>query len=184
VAGGARSADPHDVGAGPLRAGEAIICDLFPRSVRTRYHGDMTRTYCVGEPPAELVELHEVVERALDAALAAIRPGVPGRDVNDVVCDIFEAGGYPTTRSADGVDPTAIARYNHGLGHGVGLAVHEGPSLGRSGGSPLAPGDLITVEPGLYREGFGGLRIEELVVVTEDGCENLNRLDRSLSVIA
>ena len=184
IAGGPRSADPHDIGSGPLVAGAPVLCDLFPRSARTRYFGDMTRTFCVGEPPAELVTLHATVERALDLALGAIRPGVAGKSVDALVCDLFEDAGYPTTRSPEGIDPTSVARYVHGLGHGVGLAVHEEPGLGRGGHEELRPGDVVTVEPGLYRQGFGGVRLEDIVVVTESGCENLNRLDRSLSVIA
>jgi Xaa-Pro aminopeptidase len=184
IAGGAHAADPHDVGAGPLSARSPVLCDLFPRSARTRYHGDMTRTFCVGEPPAELVELHATVERALDTALAAIRPGIRGTSLDALVCDLFEQAGYPTTRSPAGVDPASVARYVHGLGHGVGLAVHEEPGLGRGGHEELQVGDVVTVEPGLYRAGFGGVRLEDIVVVTEHGCENLNRLDRALSVIA
>jgi Xaa-Pro aminopeptidase len=184
IAGGAHAADPHDVGSGPLSARSPILCDLFPRSARSRYHGDMTRTFCVGEPPAELVELHARVERALDSALATIRPGITGSSVDAHVCELFEQAGHPTTRSPAGVDPAAVARYIHGLGHGVGLAVHEDPGLGRGGHEELRAGDVLTVEPGLYREGFGGVRLEDVVVVTEHGCENLNRLDRSLSVIA
>jgi Xaa-Pro aminopeptidase len=184
IAGGAHAADPHDIGSGPLSAGTPILCDLFPRSARTRYHGDMTRTFCVGEPPAELVELHATVERALDGALSAIRPGVVGSSVDALVCALFEAAGHPTTRSPAGVDPASVARYIHGLGHGVGLAVHEEPGLGRGGHEELRPGDVVSVEPGLYRAGFGGVRLEDIVLVTEHGCENLNRLDRSLSVIA
>jgi Xaa-Pro aminopeptidase len=183
IAGGPQSADPHDLGSGPLLAGTPIICDLFPRSARTRYHGDMTRTFCVGEPPAELVELHATVERALDSALGAIRPGIKGNALDAMTCDLFEAAGHPTLRSPPGVDPTAVARYIHGLGHGVGLAVHEEPGLGRGGSEDLLPGDIVTVEPGLYRAGYGGVRIEDIVVVTEHGCENLNRLDRSLAVV-
>jgi Xaa-Pro aminopeptidase len=182
IAGGAHAADPHDVGAGPLRAGEPVLCDLFPRSARTRYFGDMTRTFCVGDPSPELAALHAVVERALDTALAAIRPGVKGSSIDALICDLFEEAGYPTTRNP-AADPTAIAQYVHGLGHGVGLAIHEEPGLGRGGYEELLPGDVVTVEPGLYRVGFGGVRIEDIVVVTEDGCENLNRLDRSLAVI-
>jgi Xaa-Pro aminopeptidase len=184
IAGDAHSADPHDVGSGPLSARTPILCDLFPRSARTRYHGDMTRTFCVGEPPAELVELHATVERALDSAISAIRPGVVGSSLDALVCAQFEAAGHPTTRSPAGVDPASVARYIHGLGHGVGLAVHEQPGLGRGGHEELRPGDVVTVEPGLYRVGFGGVRLEDVVLVTEHGCENLNRLDRSLSVIA
>jgi Xaa-Pro aminopeptidase len=183
IAGGSHAADPHDLGSGPLLAGTPILCDLFPRSSRTRYHGDMTRTFCVGDPPDELVALHATVERALDLGLASIGPGVVGKSIDALVCDLFEEAGYPTTRSPDDIDPSSVARYVHGLGHGVGLAIHEEPGLGRGGHEELRPGDVVTVEPGLYRAGFGGVRIEDMVVVTEDGCENLNRLDRSLSVI-
>jgi Xaa-Pro aminopeptidase len=183
IAGGFHGADPHDNGSGPLLARTPIICDLFPRSARTCYHGDMTRTFCVGEPPAELVELHVTVERALDTALGAIRPGVRGSSLDALVCDLFEQAGHPTTRSPEGVDPSSVASYIHGLGHGVGLAIHEGPSIGRGGNQDLCAGDVVTVEPGLYRDGFGGVRIEEIVVVTENGCENLNRFDRSLAVV-
>ena len=105
IAGGPHCADPHDLGSGPLLAGTPIICDLFPRSARTRYHGDMTRTFCVGEPPAELVELHATVERALDRALAAIRPGIKGSALDAMTCELFEQAGYPTTAEPGGRRP-------------------------------------------------------------------------------
>ena len=168
VAGGAQAADPHDRGSGPLRANEAIIVDIFPRSKATKYNADMTRTFCVGEPPATLREWYDLTERALDAALDAIEPGATGEDVHAAACEVYEDAGEPTFRT----DPETETGFIHSTGHGIGLDVHESPRLA-SGGGELQPGHVITVEPGLYDPAVGGVRIEDLVVVTEDGYENL-----------
>ncbi|MFC7186496.1 M24 family metallopeptidase [Halorubrum yunnanense] len=169
VAGGAQAADPHDRGSGPLRANEAIIVDIFPRSKATRYNADMTRTFCVGEPPAALREWYDLTERALDAALDAVEPGATGGDVHAAACEVYEEAGEPTFRT----DPETETGFIHSTGHGIGLDVHESPRLA-SGGGELEPGHVITVEPGLYDPDVGGVRIEDLVVVTEDGHENLS----------
>jgi Xaa-Pro aminopeptidase len=168
VAGGAQAADPHDRGSGPLRANEAIIVDIFPRSKATKYNADMTRTFCVGEPPAALRERYELTERALSAALDAVEPGATGEDVHAAACEVYEAAGHPTFRT----DPETETGFIHSTGHGIGLDVHESPRLA-SGGGELEPGHVVTVEPGLYDPEVGGVRIEDLVVVTEDGYENL-----------
>ncbi len=168
VAGGAQAADPHDRGSGPLRAHEAIIVDIFPRSKATKYNGDMTRTFCVGEPSETLREWYDLTERAFEAALDAIEPGATGEDVHAAACAVYEAAGQPTFRT----DPEAETGFIHSTGHGIGLDVHERPRLA-SGGGELEPGHVITVEPGLYDPDVGGVRIEDLVVVTEDGYENL-----------
>ena len=103
---------------------------------------------------------------------AAARPGVSGKDLYDIACDVFEAAGHPTQRSkADG--EVLNEGFYHSLGHGVGLEVHEYPALGRSGAEPLVPGDVIAVEPGTYRQGYGGVRLEDLLLITPDGCEVL-----------
>jgi len=167
VAGGAQAADPHDRGSGPLRANEAIIVDIFPRSKATKYNADMTRTFCVGEPPAALREWYDLTERALSAALDAVEPGATGEDVHAAACEVYEAAGEPTFRT----DPETETGFIHSTGHGIGLDVHESPRLA-SGGDELEPGHVITVEPGLYDPDVGGVRIEDLVVVTEDGYEN------------
>ena len=168
VAGGTQAADPHNRGSGPLRANEAIIVDIFPRSKATKYNGDMTRTFCVGEPSERLQEWYDLTERAFEAALDAVEPGATGEDVHAAACEVYEDAGEPTFRT----DPDTETGFIHSTGHGIGLDVHELPRLA-SGGGELEPGHVITVEPGLYDPEVGGVRIEDLVVVTEDGYENL-----------
>ncbi|WP_066416916.1 M24 family metallopeptidase [Halorubrum aethiopicum] len=168
VAGGAQAADPHDRGSGPLRANEPIIVDVFPRSKATKYHADMTRTFCVGEPDPEAREWYDLTERALEAALDAVEPGATGEEVHAAACEVYEAAGEPTFRT----DPETETGFIHSTGHGIGLDVHESPRLA-SGAGELEPGHVVTVEPGLYDPAVGGVRLEDLVVVTEDGHENL-----------
>ncbi|MFC5277729.1 M24 family metallopeptidase [Halorubrum rubrum] len=168
VAGGAQAADPHDRGSGPLRANEPIIVDVFPRSKATRYHADMTRTFCVGEPDPAAREWYDLTERALEAALDAVEPGATGEAVHAAACEVYEAAGEPTFRT----DPETETGFIHSTGHGIGLDVHESPRLA-SGAGELEPGHVVTVEPGLYDPAVGGVRLEDLVVVTEDGHENL-----------
>ncbi|WP_248897362.1 M24 family metallopeptidase [Haloplanus halobius] len=168
VACGADAADPHDRGSGPLRAGEPIVIDIFPRDKETRYHADMTRTFVKGTPSPKLREWFELTDAARQAALDAVEPGVTGEDVHAAACDVYEEAGLPTLRS----DPGAETGFIHSTGHGVGLDVHELPRIAPDGGE-LDPGNVITVEPGLYDPDVGGVRIEDLVVVTEDGYENL-----------
>jgi Xaa-Pro aminopeptidase len=168
VAGGEQAADPHDRGSGPLRANEPIIVDIFPRSKATRYNGDMTRTFCVGDPDPAAREWYDLTERALSAALDAVEPGATGADVHAAACEVYEEAGEPTFRT----DPETETGFIHSTGHGIGLDVHELPRLA-SGGGELEPGHVVTVEPGLYDPAVGGVRIEDLVVVTEDGYENL-----------
>jgi len=168
VACGADAADPHNRGSGPLRPNEPIIVDIFPRSKATKYHADMTRTFVKGEPAETVREWFELTHEALDAALDAVEAGVTGEAVHDAACDVYEDAGLPTLRS----DPTTETGFIHSTGHGVGLDVHELPRVSPDGGE-LRPGHVITIEPGLYNPAVGGVRIEDLVVVTEDGYENL-----------
>jgi len=165
---GAAAADPHDRGSGPLVAGEPIIVDIFPREKASKYHADMTRTFTKGEPTGTVREWFDLTEAALDAALDAIEPGVSGEAVHAAACEVYEAAGQPTFRT----DPETETGFIHSTGHGVGLDVHELPRLA-NGGDELEPGNVVTVEPGLYDPAVGGVRIEDLVVVTEDGFENL-----------
>ncbi|MCL7416955.1 MAG: Xaa-Pro peptidase family protein [Halalkalicoccus sp.] len=165
---GADAADPHDGGSGPLRAGETIVIDIFPKSKATNYHADMTRTFSVGEPSERAREWYDLTSEAKEAALAAVEPGATGEDVHDAACDVYEEAGLPTLRD----DPATETGFIHSTGHGIGLDVHELPRLA-PGGAELKPGHVITVEPGLYDPQVGGIRIEDLVIVTDDGYENL-----------
>ena len=168
---GPQTAVGHDPGSGPIAPDEPIVLDLAPRDRVTGCYADMTRTFVVGTPPDELVEYVRLVKEALDRSLAEIRAGVSGRHVFDVACEVFEQRGYPTLRTKQDGEVLQDGFY-HSLGHGVGLEVHEEPSLGRID-DELVAGDVVTVEPGLYRPGFGGCRLEDLVLVTADGAENL-----------
>ena len=177
VACGADAADPHDRGSGPLRPDEPIIVDIFPRSKTTGYHGDMTRTFVVGEPDDTVSEWFDRTHEAFDAALDAVEPGVTGAAVHDAVCDVYEDAEIPTLRS----DPTAETGFIHSTGHGVGLDVHELPRVAPDG-DELRPGHVVTIEPGLYDPSVGGVRIEDLIVVTDDGYENLTEYPIELRV--
>jgi len=173
VAAEGAAASGHDPGAGPLPAAMPIVIDIWPEDEQSSCWADMTRTFvAAGEPAADVVEMHRLCLEALENVTAAARPGVAGKDLYDIACDVFEAAGHPTQRSkADG--EVLNEGFYHSLGHGVGLEVHEYPALGRSGAEPLIPGDVIAVEPGTYRQGYGGVRLEDLLLITPDGCEVL-----------
>ena len=177
VAGGEQAADPHNRGSGPLPAGAPIIVDIFPQDKTTGYHADMTRTFCVGEPSDTHREWYNLTSAALDAALDTVEAGASGADVHAAACDVYEDAGHPTLRA----DPSTETGFIHSTGHGVGLAVHEYPRLSPTGGD-LEAGQVVTVEPGLYDPAVGGVRIEDIVVVTEDGYENLTDYPREFVV--
>jgi Xaa-Pro aminopeptidase len=144
-------AEPADV---PIPRGTLVTLDIGARL--DGYCSDCTRTFATGELPDDLAEAYALVQRAQEAALGAVRPGPTGREVDAVARDIIEAAGHGE-------------HFGHGLGHGVGMEIHEAPRLARSAEAPLVAGHVVTVEPGVYLPGRGGVRIEDLVVVTEDG---------------
>jgi Xaa-Pro aminopeptidase len=180
VSHGAQTAIGHDMGSGPIAPGEPIVLDLFPRDRETGCYADMTRTFVVGTPPDELVEYHRAVKEVLDRSLEAIEPGADGSELNRLASEQFEAKGYRTLLSKEPGE-VLLEGFFHSLGHGVGLEVHELPILGRIPGQELVAGDVVTVEPGLYRQGFGGCRLEDLVLVTENGAENLTQYPYDLA---
>jgi Xaa-Pro aminopeptidase len=169
VAHGAQGAIGHDMGSGPISAGEPVVFDLWPRDTATAVYTDMTRTYVVGDVPDEIREYHRLCKEALDRTTAAAKPGVNGRALMQIACDLFAEHGYPTQLTKK---PGEVldSGFFHGLGHGVGLEVHERPRLSVTG-DDLVPGDVITLEPGLYRAGYGGVRLEDILLVTDSGAE-------------
>lgn len=170
AAGGRQACDPHERGHGPLRAGELIIIDIFPRVSKSGYFGDMTRTYLKGKASGEQKKLVKTVREAQKRALDSIAPGKSGRKLYEETRGFFDGRGYPTERRGH-----AWEGFFHGLGHGLGLDIHEYPGMGSRRGGRLRRGHVITVEPGLYYPGLGGCRIEDVVRVTEGGCEMLSR---------
>jgi Xaa-Pro aminopeptidase len=179
VSAGPQTTVGHEPGRGPIGEGEPVVVDLFPRDPGSGCYADMTRTFCLGEPPDELVRYHALVREALDLAYATIRPGVRGAEAHRAVCELFEARGYPTQLSKK---PGEVLEegFFHSLGHGVGLEVHELPALGRVG-EEIVVGDVLAVEPGLYRKDFGGCRLEDIVHVTNDGVDVLTDYPYELS---
>jgi Xaa-Pro aminopeptidase len=173
VSHGVQTSIGHDMGSGAILPNEPISFDLFPRDRETGIYSDMTRTYVVGTPPDEVLEYHRLCKEALERTTAAAKPGVNGRALMQIACDLFAEHGYPTQLTKK---PGEVldSGFFHGLGHGVGLEVHERPRLSVVG-DDLIPGDVITLEPGLYRAGFGGVRLEDILLVTDDGAEVITK---------
>jgi Xaa-Pro aminopeptidase len=180
IAAGAAGATGHEQGSGPLPPGTPIIIDLWPRDERSGCWADMTRTFVAGGGPApDVSRWHELSHGALAGVLEATRPGVTGRELFDTACDVFEEAGEPTQRTKPEGEPLSDGFF-HSLGHGVGLEVHEEPALGLIGTDELVAGDVVAVEPGCYRKGYGGVRLEDLVLVTENGCEVITKFPYEL----
>jgi Xaa-Pro aminopeptidase len=170
---GAQTATPHDNGSGPIRAGEPIVLDFFPRSMETGYWFDMTRTVCKGEPDERLQKLYDAVREAQQAALVNIKAGMPAKESARAAQKVFRKRKY-TTSDEEG--------FIHSLGHGLGLEIHEPPSLSPKSDERFKAGMVIAIEPGLYYKKIGGVRIEDTVLVTKNGYRNLTPMGKRLEL--
>ncbi|MDQ6959593.1 MAG: Xaa-Pro peptidase family protein, partial [Mariprofundaceae bacterium] len=176
VAGGREAADPHQVGRGYLRAHQPMIIDIFPRLLASGYWGDMTRTYVKGKASMELRKLYRTVREGQDIGLSMVRDGAHGAKIHQAITQHFASCGFFT-----GVRRGRQAGFFHGTGHGVGLDVHEAPRISICE-DILRTGNVVTIEPGLYYPGLGGVRLEDMVAVRDDGCENLTRHPRHMEI--
>lgn len=174
VAGGDQACDPHERGSGPLRADSLIILDIFPRDAKSGYFGDMTRTVVRGRASDEQRRLWETVREGQEMALKQMKPGVDGLTVHNQIKQLFTERGYPTE-----VRDGRQVGFFHGTGHALGLEIHEFPRFQKT---IFKPGQVLTVEPGLYYPGLGGVRIEDVAVVTEKGNRILSRFEKRLEI--
>lgn len=177
VAGGKQGCDPHNEGHGPLPAHQPIILDVFPRSRKDGYWGDITRTVVRGRAGERIRALYRCVAEGQALALSQAGPGAGGRQIHQSVRDFFDSRGFPT-----GLKRGRMQGFFHGTGHGVGLEIHEAPHIGSRTESILRAGQVVTVEPGLYYSGVGGVRIEDLLLITPKGHRNLTRFPKVLEI--
>ncbi len=173
---GAHAVDPHDQGSGPLYANQSIIMDIFPRDSKSRYFADFTRTVVRGTASPKLKRMYQAVQEGQEIAFRTVRAGADGHTIHQAINKRFEELGFPT-----GVQNGRMQGFFHGTGHGLGLDIHEEPSIS---GRPdiLRAGHVVTVEPGLYYADAGGVRLEDVVVVTPAGCRNLTRFPKYLEI--
>jgi Xaa-Pro aminopeptidase len=176
IACGVQAVDPHNEGSGVLKANEPIVMDVFPQHATSRYFADITRTVVRGAASPRVRQMHEAVLRAQERAIALIRDGADGAQIHQEVTTVFEGLGF-ATGEVDG----RMQGFFHGTGHGLGLEIHEPPRMGKRG-AILRSGNVVTVEPGLYYLGEGGVRIEDVVVVTDTGCQVLTKFAKVLEV--
>jgi Xaa-Pro aminopeptidase len=176
VACGDDACDPHNEGSGPFRAHEPIVMDVFPKSSKTGYYADITRTVVRGKPSDALRRVYDTVLQGQELGLDMVKASVSGKAIHTAINDLFEKAGYKTA-----VVNERVQGFFHGTGHGVGLEIHEPPRISRVDDT-LQPGHVVTVEPGLYYLGVGGVRIEDTVLVTSDGCENLTSFPKYFEV--
>jgi Xaa-Pro aminopeptidase len=177
VAGGKQACDPHERGFGPLRANEPIIIDIFPRSQKTGYFGDITRTVVRGRASEGVRRLYDTVQRGQTLAFRKARHGVPTTEVHRAVTEFFEQEGYKTARRGGRMEG-----FFHGTGHGLGLEIHEAPRMGAFSTGTLTAGHVVTIEPGLYYPELGGVRLEDVVLITRNGARNLTRFEKQLEI--
>ena len=176
VACGLDGVDPHNEGSGTLYANQSIIMDIFPRDSKTRYFADLTRTVVRGKAPAKLKKMFEAVREGQEIAFSLIRDGAEGSEIHGKIHKRFEELGFPT-----GEVNGRMQGFFHGTGHGLGLEIHEAPRISISK-NILKAGHVVTVEPGLYYADAGGIRLEDVVLVTKTGCTNLTRIPKVLEL--
>jgi Xaa-Pro aminopeptidase len=173
---GDQAVDPHQEGSGPIRANAPIVMDIFPRSERTGYYGDLTRTVVRGRASPRLREVYALVQRGVALGHSRVRDGADGQRIHAEILALFERHGYKT-----GIRDGRMQGFFHGTGHGLGLQIHEAPSIGKRP-STLKAGHVVTVEPGLYYLGLGGVRIEDVALVKKTGSRNLTRVPKVLEI--
>jgi Xaa-Pro aminopeptidase len=176
VACGDDACDPHNEGSGPFRAHQPIVMDVFPKSSKTGYYADISRTVVRGKPSDALRRVYDTVLQGQELGLQMVKAGASGKAIHSAIQELFEHAGYHT-----GVINERVQGFFHGTGHGVGLEIHEPPRISRLDDT-LQPGHVVTVEPGLYYLGIGGVRIEDTVVVTNDGYENLTSFPKQFEL--
>lgn len=176
VACGRESADPHNIGHGLLRTGQPIIIDIFPRVLATGYWGDMTRTFIKGRASPELRHMYKTVREGQDIGFDMLAAGVNGADIHRTILAHFESRGFKT-----GTEGGRQAGFFHGTGHGLGLEIHEPPRISMQE-ERLEAGQVVTIEPGLYYPGIGGIRLEDVAVIQQHGADNLTRFARRLVI--
>ena len=177
VAGGEQACDPHEQGSGPLRANQPIILDVFPRSQRTGYFGDITRTVVKGRASEPVRRMYHAVARAQEIAFQQLHAEVAASAIHQAVAEFFEAEGFKT-----GKHKGRMQGFFHGTGHGVGLEIHEAPRIGKNTRDLLKAGHVVTVEPGLYYPGVGGVRIEDMAHITRKAPKNLTKFEKVLEL--
>lgn len=177
VAGGNQACDPHNRGSGILKAHQAIILDIFPRSETTGFFGDMTRTVVRGKASDGVKKQYAAVDKAQQHAINMIRDGVSGRAVHDEVEGVFRDLDFPTKRIKG-----QMSGFYHGTGHGLGLEIHEWPRMGKTSVDTLKSGNVMTVEPGLYYYDVGGVRLEDVIVVRSGKARVLTSFEKVLEI--
>ena len=172
ISAGRQTTIPHHAGAGPILPHRTIICDIFPRHRKSGYFADMTRTYVKGKPSVEIEKMYAAVLKAQLTAIKKIRAGASAKKIYNLAAEIILKEGYHVGETG----------FTHGLGHGVGLDIHEKPSLKPNSEDILEAGNIITIEPGLYYPRVGGVRIEDMILVTKTGCKNLTNYPKKLAI--
>lgn len=173
ISSGNDAAIPHHMGEGVIRPYTTIICDIFPQNRTTRYFADLTRTFVKGKPSEKILKMYNAVLAAQEAGIAAVGPGIKGSQVHDACVQVFLKEGFDVGDKG----------FVHGTGHSLGIDVHEGPYLNKVSQEILEPGNVITIEPGLYYSELGGIRIEDDILVTEEGYINLTKYSKEMVIL-